>query len=644
MIFKSPGFLYALLATAIPLIIHLLKLYKPEVLYFSRVDFLKRKRDEQKKINRLKDWLLVLVRMLIIAALVLAFAEPEKRLSNNTNSSTLNLYLDNSLSSTDANKINLLKQTASKVIRNVNDGKIINIITQDETKNGLDKNDAFAFINELQNSFINESLAVSNIDSSAENIIISDFQKIELQQKDLKSHLQLIPLNENEVDNIWIESVDFVSKNVNNNLYSYQVKLTTNLPELEVVDLKVYCDSALQGSYQIEFNENQSATQSINIQACSEENYSQIRLEINDEIGYLFDNEWHLNIKNSEGLRVLLMNGDNNFNNPISKLLEKDEDFNLISQQIGKYTGDLETDNSVIYFNLRKPNNSISSNINRFKKEGGKIIFFFDEDLNLEETNKWLVQFGLSVEEVENKNNLVAKVNLQHPFYANAFSYIPNELNLPTANKALIFNGANKAEKLISSYKGDIALVKKIDNLELVFFGFAANSEKHNFFNHALFVPSIICAIENNPAQQNAINIASGGQQLIVNKKLANDIRILNANQEEILKTNANLQGKNTLVNINNFDYRSGNYYLVDFLNKDTLGFSINYPNSENNLEFYTNQELSKFGAKVYEVSDILNTDSGIKEANTNFAYLFFILAALLFIIESIIAKTKVNG
>ena len=178
MIFKSPGFLYALLATAIPLIIHLLKLYKPEVLYFSRVDFLKRKRDEQKKINRLKDWLLVLVRMLIIAAVVTAFAEPEKLENNNTNSSTLNLFLDNSLSSTDDNKINLLKQAASKVLRNVNDGKIINIITQDETKNGLDKKDAFAFVNELQMSFINQALSFSNADSSSENIIISDFHKL----------------------------------------------------------------------------------------------------------------------------------------------------------------------------------------------------------------------------------------------------------------------------------------------------------------------------------------------------------------------------------------------------------------------------------------------------------------------------------
>lgn len=644
MIFKSPGFLYALLATAIPLIIHLLKLYKPEVLYFSRVDFLKRKRDEQKKINRLKDWLLVLVRMLIIAAVVTAFAEPEKLENNNTNSSTLNLFLDNSLSSTDDNKINLLKQAASKVLRNVNDGKIINIITQDETKNGLDKKDAFAFVNELQMSFINQALSFSNADSSSENIIISDFQKLELDQKELKPYFQLIPLNEKDITNTWIESVDFVSKNINNNLYTYQVKVSTNLPDLEVTDLKVYCDSSLQGTYQLEFSENQNSTQLINIQACSQLNYSQIRLEINDEIGYQFDNEWYLNIKNNQGLRVLLMSEEIDKTNPVSKLLDKDEDFNLINRQIGKYTGDVEIDNSVIYFNLKRPNSAIAANITKFKKEGGKIIFFFHKDLNIPEINSWLKQFGLTTEKVENDNNLVAKVNLEHPFYANAFSYIPTELNLPTANEAFLFSGANEAEKLISSYKGDLAIVKKIDKLELVLFGFAGNSQKHNFFNHALFVPSVICAVENNPAQQTAVKVATGGQQLLVDKQLANDIRILNADQEEILKTNAKLQGISTLINIESFEYQSGNYYLLDFLNKDTLGLSINYPETENNLDFYTKAELSEYGANVYDVSDILNTDSGIKESNTNFAYLFFILAAILFILESIIAKTKVNG
>ncbi|MFN5705890.1 MAG: BatA domain-containing protein, partial [bacterium] len=74
--FVYPSFLFALSAIAIPIIIHLIQLRKYKRLYFSNVKFLQNIEQEQRKSNKLKNLLILLVRILTIICLVLAFAQP----------------------------------------------------------------------------------------------------------------------------------------------------------------------------------------------------------------------------------------------------------------------------------------------------------------------------------------------------------------------------------------------------------------------------------------------------------------------------------------------------------------------------------------------------------------------------------------
>ncbi len=76
MSFLSPWLLLGLLATALPILIHLLNRKEPKIVQFAAIEFLRRAYQKNAKKIKLKQFLLILVRTLIIALIVLSLARP----------------------------------------------------------------------------------------------------------------------------------------------------------------------------------------------------------------------------------------------------------------------------------------------------------------------------------------------------------------------------------------------------------------------------------------------------------------------------------------------------------------------------------------------------------------------------------------
>lgn len=76
MAFVYPGFLWALAALAVPLLIHLFHFRRYRTVYFTNVRFLKEVVEETRTRQNLRHWLVMLLRMLAIAGIVMAFAQP----------------------------------------------------------------------------------------------------------------------------------------------------------------------------------------------------------------------------------------------------------------------------------------------------------------------------------------------------------------------------------------------------------------------------------------------------------------------------------------------------------------------------------------------------------------------------------------
>ena len=76
MSFLNPFALLALAAVAVPLFLHLFNLRRPTTVDFSSLAFVKELQETAVQRVRIKEWLLLALRMLAIASLVLAFAQP----------------------------------------------------------------------------------------------------------------------------------------------------------------------------------------------------------------------------------------------------------------------------------------------------------------------------------------------------------------------------------------------------------------------------------------------------------------------------------------------------------------------------------------------------------------------------------------
>src|SRR5512136_1813631 len=79
MTFLNPLVLFGLAAAAIPILIHLLNLRKLKVVEFSSLRFLKELQKTRMRRLKLRQWLVLLFRTLLIVFLVLAFSRPALR-------------------------------------------------------------------------------------------------------------------------------------------------------------------------------------------------------------------------------------------------------------------------------------------------------------------------------------------------------------------------------------------------------------------------------------------------------------------------------------------------------------------------------------------------------------------------------------
>src|SRR3972149_862543 len=131
MIFLNPAILFGLIAASIPVLIHLLNLRKLKKIEFSTLTFLKELQKNRIRKVKLKQWLLLALRILIILLLVFAFARPtlEGLAIGGTTSAaktTAVFILDDtfSMSVVDANGsyFNQAKQTIKNLLAQLEDG------------------------------------------------------------------------------------------------------------------------------------------------------------------------------------------------------------------------------------------------------------------------------------------------------------------------------------------------------------------------------------------------------------------------------------------------------------------------------------------------------------------------------------------
>ncbi len=119
--FTHPEILALLFVLIIPILIHLFQLQRFKKEAFTNVRFLRQIEQESRKSSRLKKLLILASRLLALACLILAFAQPVLKKNDEGENRKTIIYLDNSLSmqATDKNGSELLQNTKRLLIEEV---------------------------------------------------------------------------------------------------------------------------------------------------------------------------------------------------------------------------------------------------------------------------------------------------------------------------------------------------------------------------------------------------------------------------------------------------------------------------------------------------------------------------------------------
>jgi len=234
MIFLNPAILFGLLAASIPVIIHLFNLRKLKKIEFSTLTFLKELQKNKIRKIKLKQWILLALRVLIILFTVMAFARPALQsiqIGGTTSAAktTAIFILDDTFSMSVVDQkgsyFNQAKEIIKKVISQLQEGDEVGLILVSNSKgeNKLTSNlsEFVKNVDQLDLSFssgdLNSAITkASQIISESKNFnkeiyVLSDFQKNKITKANLNNDLSEL-LNES----IRLYSFDLSDKDVFN--------------------------------------------------------------------------------------------------------------------------------------------------------------------------------------------------------------------------------------------------------------------------------------------------------------------------------------------------------------------------------------------------------------------------------------------
>lgn len=637
MLFKHPELLWALILLLIPIFIHLFQLRRFKKTPFTNVKILKKVVAESRKSNSLKKWLLLFTRLLLLTALIVAFAQPFIPGKSALKSNEIVIYLDNSLSmQAKMGTATLLENMVQGILKSVPEENIFTLFTNDkifrEVRIGDIKNDLLALPyskNQLQLKEIN--LKAKTLFSEAEGtrkdlVLISDFQKsinspTTDSLPDINRHLvKLIPEN---LVNISIDTV-FINTISSENLDLKSI-LSTNT-ELDNTPVSLYNGEKLIAKTSVTFNKNKKGEVIFTIPANE---------LINGEIvitdaGLNYDNQLYFNLAKQDKIKVLSI-GD--ADSDYLKRIFDEEVFQYSNLNLKSLNYSLlESQNLIVLNELNAVPNALQNALQAFKNNGGSLVIVPSGQANLENYNSFLM--GLSntmLISLVTEERKISQIAFAHPLYKNVFEKEVTNFQYPSVNSFYSIKSA--MPKILSYQSGDPFLVGE-DGTYL--FTASISKENSNILNSPLIVPTLYNMGMASLKIPKIYEMIGGKTTVDIPVNLTKD-RILKVAQKdfEFIPFQQSFTNKTTLT-FDDYPEVSGIYNITDE-GKVVKYISFNFPRTESQLQYMNLDELNAASKNDNVAALFQNIE---KDNSINELWKWFVILALAFIfIEVLIQK-----
>ncbi len=699
MTFLNPTFLFALFASAIPVLIHLFNLRRLKTVEFSSVKFLKELQRSRIRALKIKQIILLILRVLAIAFLVLAFSRPVIKgylfkpvISGQTKSSVVIIF-DNTLSmaSSDENGrfVEQAKASAQSIADILSESDEFAFLRLSEIPNvatgGFIHNVTLLrkLIDESEFTYthrkISDALPVaSQMLEDAKNLnreiyIISDFQSggfsissfDTLRQKaKLPADVKIFLINVGKFtgQNLSVDKVGLRNKLIFSGRTIGLETLISNHTKRDVTNfvVSVFLNGRRVAQKSINLKARTSQTVDFNISTENLSGFIDGFAEIEDD-DFPFDNKRYFAFYIPGEIKILLIGTDDDLKflklafQTVEKAYQKS--FFKITQTSPQFLSRFNfADFDVIFLvGISQIDRSISQRLRNFVSNGGGLISFVGMDANVQSLNQSFNSvFGLpNFERIERQRLSFSKIDIKHPIFDGVFTETPKSFDSPEIREYVKFGENYRFTTIIELSDGSPFLIeKKEGNGKILIFTTEPTDRFSDLPYKGIFIPLIF---------QSALYLTSptifkteyaigdtvevGGDFLA--KFYKQGLRNLKLQRPD--GSDFAFEPRGGFIKIDNQATLPGIYTIIsDGVGGSFFKLAFNPPKEESIFEKENESQissfLSKFGAKQFK---FINYSEGlkVKDEILRLRYgvelwkFFVVLSLFAFLAESIISR-----
>ncbi|HSW56374.1 MAG TPA: BatA domain-containing protein [Ignavibacteriaceae bacterium] len=491
MTFLNPAILFGLLAASIPIIIHLLNLRKLKKIEFSTLQFLKELQKNKIRKIKLKQWLLLALRVLIILCIVTAFARPTLvgvSVGGTTSAAktTAVFILDDTFSMSvidqEGSYFNQAKESIKDILDQFEEGDEFGLILvshqpdEIEMTSNLTKfrdevnSSAISFTsNKLNSAIIKAVQVIGNAKNFNKEIyLFTDFQKGRLANEN-----EITDLKEQLGEQVRLYSFNYGGKEVSN-FGIDNLKINTQIFEKDKsvkfdATIKNYSDRAkdnlvvslfINGERlaQQSLNLNPGESKTANLEASAKTfSYNEALVEI-EEDDLLEDNKKYTSFFIPEKIPVLILADNLSDTKLIEAALKSVSDqgyFDVTVKKTEQISG-TQLNNFQVMIIVSSNFENAREKVNQFLSSGKGIIIFPSSETNPTGFNNSLSTIGIAsagsfVKTERGQSIQFNEIDFNHPVFENIFvDEKKKQVESPDFYSYYKINPAGKGKRIIS--------------------------------------------------------------------------------------------------------------------------------------------------------------------------------------------------
>jgi hypothetical protein len=629
--FLYPLFLIAGLSLAIPVLIHLFNLRRYKTVFFPHTRFLRNIQLQSQKQSQLRYKWLLAARLLFLALLVLAFAQPlfNNNAKTNTSGRLQVIYIDNSYSMSvkkgARSMLDIAKDAARKQVQNAGAGTRYIVLSNDKpvSYRPMPADKALTAISAIDFSATGkvsnqvlatvQSLIQSETNTAADLYYYSDFQQNSFaatMDASLTRNVNFhgIPVQAGAVQNIFIDTVYLnapVLQTGQNNQLIVRSRRTGKQPK-ETPILQLTVNGQVKSAATPDFSEKDESIDTLSFQV-NDASWQQIVLSVNDA-SLRYDDTFRISARSSANLSVLVLNEDQP--NPyIQAAFRSYNGFRLNQADVNAAPADWKEYNLVILNGLTRLDAALAKAMNEALQQGRSICIFPGYTGNPSLLNEGLRQIAdIQIRGIDTAAQTASTLQQGSDLVKDIFDRVPENVQLPLAKwHYIITSGLSANQQSVLSFRnGDPLLAQYSPSKgKLYISATGADLESGNFPGSYFFVPFLYqMAIQSKGGDVYAIT--SGAQQAaylpLSNAGERNMVHIYAKGIDAVPPQRPNGAGLD--VFIDQAVQQSG-FYSLAAQGSDTSIVALNQSRTESQLELWniSNLESNWKGGNVHWLS-----------------------------------------